>query len=82
MEHKSSLRSPEQPFWPANRAPESIEERREYINQQITLWVGNLRLDAALSAEELGQYSGMQKALLLRPASTAAPFTTSPRAAS
>ena len=44
----------------------NVEDRREYINQQITLWVGNLRLDAALAAEELGQYSGMQKALLLR----------------
>jgi hypothetical protein len=53
--------------WPANQAHDMpVEERKEYINQQITLWVGNLRLDAALTAEELGQYSGMQKALLLR----------------
>ena len=44
----------------------SVQERREHINQQITLWIGNKRLDAALAAEELGQYSGMQKALLLR----------------
>jgi hypothetical protein len=52
--------------WPANQPPESAEERKDYIKQQITLWVGNLRLDAALKAEELGQYSGLQKALLLR----------------
>ena len=52
---------------PASHAPEmSVQERREQINQQITLWIGNRRLDAALAAEELGQYSGMQKALLLR----------------
>jgi hypothetical protein len=44
----------------------SVEERKEHLKQQITLWVGSLRLDAALSAEELGKYSGMQKALLLR----------------
>jgi hypothetical protein len=44
----------------------SVEERSESIRKQITLWVGNLRLDAALAADELGQYSGLQKALLLR----------------
>jgi hypothetical protein len=55
------------PGWPANQSPEmTVEERREYINRQITLWVDNQRLDQALAAEELGRYSGMQKALLLR----------------
>jgi hypothetical protein len=44
----------------------SEEERKAFIKQQIDLWVGNLRLDEALKAEELGQYSGIQKALLLR----------------
>ena len=49
--------------WPSNR---SVDERRAEINAAITLWVGNQRLDQALAAEELGRYSGMQKALLLR----------------
>jgi hypothetical protein len=49
--------------WPSNLG---TEERRKLIADEITAWVGNLRLDAALSAKELGQYSGMHKALLLR----------------
>ena len=49
--------------WPSNL---SSDQRKLFVREQITLWVGNQRLDAALAAEELGQYSGMQKALLLR----------------
>src|SRR3954447_11034267 len=67
MHQTPGVRATDPPSWPANRAPEmSVEERRQHIDQQILLWVGNQRLDAALAAEELGQYSGMQKALLLR----------------
>jgi hypothetical protein len=45
---------------------DDAQARKEFVAAQIVLWVGNLRLDQALKAEELGQVSGLQKALLLR----------------
>jgi hypothetical protein len=45
---------------------DDAQARKEFVAAQIVLWVGNLRLDQALKAAELGQVSGLQKALLLR----------------
>ena len=50
--------------WPSTQM--TVEEKKAYITQQITLWVGNQRLDQALKAEELGQLSMVEKMVALR----------------
>lgn len=49
--------------WPSNMDPTA---RREEFCKAITLYIGNKRLDEALSREELGQLEGLQRVLALR----------------
>jgi hypothetical protein len=49
-----------------NGAPEpTVEERKKQFTEEIALWVGNQRLDAALAREELAQLEGVQRFLAL-----------------
>jgi hypothetical protein len=50
----------------ASRNEMTVEERKARIAEEITLWVGNQRLDQALKAEELGQLSMVEKMVALR----------------
>src|SRR5262245_47386707 len=43
-----------------------VDKRKAVIQEQITLWVGNQRLEEVLKVEELAQLAGIDKALLLR----------------
>jgi hypothetical protein len=47
-------------------APMTIEERKAYIADQITLWVGKERLYRTLTSEELGRLRGADKLIALR----------------
>lgn len=49
--------------WPSNMDPAA---RRDEFCKAIVLYIGNKRLDEALSREELGQLEGLQRVLALR----------------
>src|SRR5262245_10070294 len=51
--------------WPSNMA---LAERKAWTKDQITLWVGNKRLDDALTAAALGHLSSGQKFVAYRSA--------------
>ena len=44
----------------------SNEEKKARIAEEITLWVGNLRLEQALKAEQIGQLRGIERMQALR----------------
>ena len=67
---RNSIKSERQtPIGAPNGGPTNqltIEQRKALIAEQITLWVGNQRLDQALKAEELGQLKMIDKMVALR----------------
>lgn len=46
---------------PNATAGANADEKQQYINREITVWVGNLRLEQALKAKELGALSMLEK---------------------